>query len=295
MSIRPRSLSHGRFTLDAEVGSGGMGAVYRAFDHHEDDALRAVKLLSPGLARSTVVRERFRREAEILSRLQHPNIVRVHAFEEEGGVAYLVMDYVDGGSLKDWVVRNGPMPPRMACEVLVQVCSALAATHAAGVVHRDVKPANLLVAPDESCRVVDFGIARLDTPSNLTRQGVKMGTIGFMAPEQQRSAHDVDHRADIFGLGATLFALLTSSVPSDMERALERHYDLLPEAVAYLITKATFPLPEQRYPDVETLASVLERALGRLPPIPARTPPLYEPVHRASESQVTGPTIIFED
>ncbi len=294
MSIRPRTLADGRYTLDAEIGSGGMGAVFRAFDHR-DDALRAIKLLSPGLARSTMVRERFRREAEILGRLRHPNIVGVHAFEEEGGVAYLVMDYVDGGSLKDWVVRNGPMPPVLACRVLLDVCSALGATHAAGIVHRDVKPANLLIAPDSGCRVVDFGIARLESTSNLTRQGVKMGTIGFMAPEQQVSAHDVDHRADIFGLGATLFALLTGTVPNDMEQALERHYDLLPEPVAYLITKATFPLPEQRYQDVDKLAVVLERAVDRLEPVPPRTPPLYEPVLSAAESQVTGPTIVFED
>ncbi len=294
MPIRPRTLANGRYTLDAEVGVGGMGAVFRAIDHR-DDAVRAIKLLSPGLARSTMVRERFRREAAILARLQHPNIVKVHAFEDEGGVAYLVMDYVDGGSLKDWVVRNGPMPARMACEILLDVCSALEATHAAGMVHRDVKPANLLIASDASCRVVDFGIARLDTPSNLTRQGVKMGTIGFMAPEQQVSAHDVDHRADIFGLGATLYALLTGQVPADMQRALEHHYDLLPDPVAYLITKATFPLPEQRYDSIQALARVLESATERLPPIPARTPSLYEPVHSATASQVTGPTIVFED
>ena len=294
MSIRPRSLAHGRYSLDAEIGSGGMGAVFRAMDHR-DDAVRAIKLLSPGLARSTVVRERFRREAAILGRLQHPNIVGVHAFEEEGGVAYLVMDYVDGGSLKDWVVRNGPMPPVLACQVLLDVCSALEATHDAGIVHRDVKPANLLIAPDGGCRVVDFGIARLDTPSNLTRQGVKMGTIGFMAPEQQISAHDVDHRADIFGVGATLYALLTGTVPADMEHALGHFYDLLPEPVAYLITKATFPKPDQRYPDVGKLARVLEGAMDRLDPIPAHCAPLYEPVLEATQSQVTGPTIVFED
>lgn len=294
MTIRPRTLADGRYTLDAEIGAGGMGAVFRAIDH-SDDTLRAIKLLSPGLARSTVVRERFRREAEILGRLRHPNIVRIHAFEDEGGVAYLVMDYVDGGSLKDWVVRNGPMPPRMATGVLLEVCEALAVTHEAGIVHRDVKPANVLLAPDGTCRVVDFGIARLDTPDALTRQGMRMGTIGFMAPEQQVSAHDVDHRADIFGVGATLYALLTGTVPTDMEQALEQHYDRLPEPVAYLITKATFPLPAQRYPSVAQLAGVLARALEQLPPPPARTPPLYEPVLAATESQVTGPTIVFED
>jgi serine/threonine protein kinase len=294
MSIRPRSLADGRYTLDAEIGAGGMGSVFRAYDR-DDGAVRAIKLLNPGMARSTVVRERFRREAEILATLRHPNIVRVHAFEEEGGVAYLVMDYVDGGSMKDWVVRNGPMPPHMAAGVLLEVCQALAATHEAGIVHRDVKPANMLLAPDGGCRVVDFGIARLDSPTALTRQGMRMGTIGFMAPEQQVSAHDVDHRADIFGLGATLYALLTGSVPSDMERALEHHYELLPGPVAYLITKATFPQPEQRYPSVAHFAAVLAHAQEILPPVPASTPPLYEPVLSAAASQVTGPTIVFED
>jgi serine/threonine protein kinase len=294
MPIRPRTLAHGRYTLDEEVGSGGMGAVYRAYDHR-DDELRAVKLLSAGMARSTTMRERFRREATMLSRLQHANIVRVHAFEEEGGLAYLVMDYVDGGSLENWVVRNGPMPPRMACGAMLQVCSALAATHAADIVHRDIKPANVLIASDETCRVVDFGIARLDSTSNLTRQGMRMGTIGFMAPEQQISAHDVDHRADVFGVGATLYALLTDTVPLTMETALEDNYHLLPEPVAYLITKATFPQPNQRYDTISHLARVLEHATTRLDPDPTTAAPLYEPVLAPAESQVTGPTIVFED
>ncbi len=293
MSIRPRTLADGRYSLDAEVGVGGMGSVHRALDTHTGE-LRAIKLLNPGLIRSATVRKRFQREADILHRLDHPHIVRVHDFRSEAGAAYLVMDYIDGGSLKDWVMRNGPMPAMMAASALLEVCSALHATHEAGIVHRDVKPANVLVASDGTCRVVDFGIARLDSPSNLTRQGMRMGTIGFMAPEQQRSAHDVDHRADVFGLGASLYAMLTGSVPVDMLDSLERHYDKLPKPVAYLITKATFPQPEQRYDCVTKLAAVLERAMGRLPPIPSHAPPLYEPVLAATESTVTGPTIVFE-
>ena len=266
----------------------------RAHDLHQDE-IRAIKLLSPGLARSTVVRERFRREASILALLEHPHIVQVHDFCEEGGLTYLVMDYVDGGSLKDWVVRHGPMPARMAVEALVDVCDALAVTHAEGIVHRDVKPPNLLVASDHRCRVVDFGIARLDSPSALTRQGMRMGTLGYMAPEQQRSAHDVDHRADIFGLGATLYSLLTGTVPADMQTALERDYALLPEPVAYLVTKATFPLPDQRYDSAEQLSAVLRRVRDRLPEPGLQTPPLYEPSTAESEETVTGPTIVFED
>ncbi len=292
MPIRPRTLADGRYSLEAEVGAGGMGSVYRALDTRHDE-VRAIKLLNPGVARSSTVRERFRREADILSRLDHTHIVKVHDFRDEDGVAYLVMDYVEGGSLKDWVIRNGPMPSMLAAQALLEVCSALEATHAAGIVHRDVKPANVLVASDGSCRVVDFGIARLDSPSELTRQGMRMGTIGFMSPEQQRSARDVDHRADIFGLGASLYALLTGTVPVDMKRALEQHYDRLPEPVAYLITKATFPLPEQRYDSIARLSAVLRHAMGRLPPISANTPPLFEPCEEAAEGRVTGPTIVF--
>ncbi|MFH1466279.1 MAG: serine/threonine-protein kinase [Pseudomonadota bacterium] len=293
MTIRPRTLADGRYELDAQVGEGSMGTVFRATDT-ESGEIRAIKLLSPGLARAPILQERFRREAEILTLLKHRNIVRVHDFRDEGGVAYLVMDYVDGGSLKDWVVRHGPMPARMAVGQLLQVCGALAVAHEHGIVHRDIKPANLLIASDGSCRVVDFGIARLDAPTNLTRQGIRMGTLGFMAPEQMRSAHDVDHRADIYAMGATLFALLTASVPTDMEQALARDYARLPEPVAYLVTKATFPLPEQRYAGVQQLAAVLERTLERLPSVPASAPPLYEPVLSACESQVTGPTIVFD-
>jgi serine/threonine-protein kinase len=293
MTLRPRTLADGRYLLEAQVGEGSMGTVYRATDQ-ETGEIRAIKLLSPGMARSAILQERFRREAEILSLLQHRNIVRVHDFCDEGGVIYLVMDYVDGGSLKDWVVRHGPMPARMAVGQLLQVCGALALAHERGIVHRDIKPANLLIASDGSCRVVDFGIARLDAPTNLTRQGMRMGTLGFMAPEQMKSAHDVDQRADIYALGATLFALLTASVPTNMEESLARDYARLPEPVAYLITKATFPLPEQRYASVDRVAAVLERTLERLPPVPASAPPLYEPVLSATESQVTGPTIVID-
>jgi len=271
-----------------------MGVVFRAHDREEDRSC-AIKILSPALARSRVVRERFRREAEALCRLQHPRVVSIRDFRHENELDYLVMEFIDGGSLQHWVSSFGAMHPRLATDAMLDVCSALTATHAQDIVHRDIKPQNILVAQDSTCRLVDFGIARLDTTSNLTRAGLRMGTVGFMAPEQQLSARDADQRADIFSVGATLFYLLTACIPTAMERALESHYDLLPPELAFLVTRATFPRPEQRYQSAAQLASVLERAREKLAPAPPRTPSLYQPVRVSVDDSRTGPTIIFED
>jgi serine/threonine protein kinase len=260
----PAQLAGGRYRLERVLGAGSMGVVYRAWDRGEA-RWRAIKLLAPIMARNTEIRARFEREAEALRRLDHPNIVAVHDFGEEREQRFLVMDLVEGGSLRDWLRRYGAMPPGLAVEAARQVGAALGAAHSAGIVHRDVKPANVLVDRGGRCKVVDFGIARLEEVGTLTRTNVKMGSLGYMAPEQQVSARDVDARADVYALGATLFSLLTDETPHQIERSLERHAGQLPDALAFVLMRATLTDPRNRYPTVGKLCAALERLAPHLP------------------------------
>ena len=262
------TLADGRYHLTEVLGAGSMGAVYRGWDTREG-IWRAVKLLSPVMGRSAQIRERFRREARALNQLDHPNIVRIHDFQEtaQSGVHqhFLVMDLVPGGNLLEWVRRHGPMPPRLACDATLQICAALVAAHEAGVVHRDIKPQNVLIDRGGVCKVVDFGIARMDSGETLTRTNVKMGSIGFMAPEQQLSARDVDGRADVYAVGVTLLTLLTGTIPLHVAEALEVAAPSLPDAIAITIMRATLPDPDKRYESAERLFRTIARAVPSLP------------------------------
>lgn len=249
----------GRYRIEWELGTGGMGSVYRAWDTIEDRPV-AIKLLSPELAQNKVVVGRFAREAEILRGLEHPFIVRLFDFRLDGPRPYLVMELVEGGSLYDWIATRGPVPPGLALAAVHQVGEALVAAHAAGVIHRDVKPANILLGRDGGCRLGDFGVARSADLPALTRMGTGLGTVGFMAPEQSTSARSVDVRADVFSLGATLFALLEGRVEVDLVRDLSA--SKLPDMLLRVVFRATQPDPERRYPTMTRLLAALRQAEG---------------------------------
>lgn len=283
-----------RYLLGKVLGEGSMGAVYEAWDE-VDQEWRAVKILHLPISGSRTVRERFRREARVLERLEHPHIVRLRGHGEDDSLIFLVMERVPGGSLLGWIDRHGPMPPALAARVCRQVCRALEEAHGQGVIHRDIKPTNVLIGEDHTCRVVDFGIALLgDEVVRLTRAGVRMGSPGFMAPEQEVSARDVDHRADIYGLGATLYALVTGRTPGHMESAIAEDLPVLAGPVGLVIMRSTLTRPSQRYGSAQEMGVALDRALARLPQDPPDTPPLYratgvsrEPPQRASETLIS--------
>jgi len=272
-----------------------MGVVWSALDSVSGHAV-AVKFLSPGLARFPELRERFRREARVLSGLAHPHIVGLYDFAEQDGHAYLVMELIEGGSLQAWVRAHGPMPSRMAVGAMIEVCDALAAAHAAGVIHRDIKPQNLLVDSAGRCRVVDFGIARFEQDvARLTRTNIRMGSLGYMAPEQQRNARGVDHTADIYALGATLLYLLTSETPTDLDRSLEYFGPRLHPDLAHVIMRATLSAPAHRYNAVTRLGGVLTRVLEELPSPRPGTPTLYQPANLVEKQHPTGPTLVLDE
>ena len=289
------TLGDGRWELVDPLGEGTMGRVWRALDRWNDHWV-AIKVLSPAMARHEQVRERFRREADVLRRLKHERVVALHELRDADEGLFIVMDLAPGGSLLGWLRRHGAMPPRMAVGCALQAAEGLGFAHGLGIVHRDVKPQNLLIRPD-GVAVADFGIARLEEAAiSLTRTGVRMGSIGYMAPEQARDAKAADHRADVFGLGATLFTLLTGIAPGLIGDDLRRHGDALPDAVARVVMRSTLDEPDHRYASMERLARRLEAALDELPPDPP-SEPLFTP---ASDDELrgepsSGPTLVLDD
>ncbi|MFT4978579.1 MAG: serine/threonine protein kinase [Myxococcota bacterium] len=264
----------GRYRLHQLLGQGGMATVHRAYDHAGERWV-AVKLLAPAVARHLSVQRRFAREAEVLQRLDHPNVVRLYEWHQAEASSFLAMELVEGRSLESWSRQHGPMPTRMAVEAAQQICQGVQAAHTAGIIHRDVKPANVLVSPGGACKVVDFGLARAGHHERLTRTGMTMGTYGFMAPEQNSDAAKVTLAADIYSVGATLLALLNGRPHLDIRHALNAVSAQLPLSLARALVNATLAEPGKRYRSLEDLHRALGRALRQLPPDPPPVPPLH--------------------
>ncbi len=279
------TLGNGRYRLATKLGEGGMASVYRAWDT-QDKEWRAIKVLLPEFARRAKLRIRFANEAQTMLRLDHRHLVSVFDVGMDAELPYIVMEIADGGCVIDWVDRYGPMPARMAVDIMMQVCKGLGAAHAIGIVHRDVKPHNILITRRGVCRVTDFGIAQIDDAGGMTKTGSVMGTLGYMAPEQRTDAKNVDVRADVYGLGATLYKLVTGGAVADLFLA-EHDAEMLegvPPSLVPIVLKATAYKPAQRYSTVAELAKALHGAKRGLPAAPSDTPSLAMP------PKVEGPT-----
>jgi len=252
-----RALLAARYQVDRELGRGGMGVVYLARDLALD-RLVALKVLPPALAVAADVRERFLREARTAAQLSHPNIVPIHHAEAVEGIAYFAMGYVDGESLGDRLRARGTLPVAEAVRYLREAAWALAYAHARGVIHRDVKPENLLLERGTGrVLVTDFGIARDATRAdNLTRTGHVLGTVHYMSPEQV-AGEPLDGRSDLYALGVVGYQLLSGRLPFDGE-----------VATAVLVAHATRPAPSLASvaPDVpRAVAAVIDRCLAKDP------------------------------
>ncbi|MFT5467790.1 MAG: tRNA A-37 threonylcarbamoyl transferase component Bud32 [Verrucomicrobiales bacterium] len=197
------------------LGRGGMGAVYLARQPKLNREI-ALKVLLPDAASDPAFAERFNREARALAQLNHPNIVSLYEFGEQGGFYFLAMEFVDGVNLRQ-AMDAGRFTPHQALEVIPGICNALEAAHAQGILHRDIKPENILLDRDGEVKIVDFGIARIvgDSASDftLTEIGAVLGSRQYMAPEQVEQAHEIDHRADIYSLGVVFYEMLTGELP----------------------------------------------------------------------------------
>ena len=199
----------GRYRLVELLGSGGMATIYRATDTQLGRDV-ALKLLRPEYLQDPEFSTRFRAEAQAAASLTHPNVVTVYDYGEEASGPYLVMELVDGEDLATILRRSGPLPPRQAARIAAGVARALAAAHARGLVHRDVKPGNVLIGRDGQVKVVDFGIARAIAEAQVTLPGTTLGSVHYFSPEQARG-EPATASSDIYSLGIVLYELLTGS------------------------------------------------------------------------------------
>ena len=273
--IRPGSTFAGRYDIKESLGAGGMGVVYRAFDRELQEPV-AIKTLKPeALAGGTVALERFKQEIRLARKIAHRNVVRTYDLGEQNGMYYLTMEYVEGTSLKQLIVSRGKLPVPVALTVGKQLCRALEVAHAEGVIHRDIKPQNIVVEPSGFLKVMDFGIARLANPpqgKGLTEAGVSIGTPDYMSPEQLSGA-ELDPRSDLYAAGVVLFECLTGKVPFEAETTwalVAKHLEEeppdpratnpeVPRPLALVILKAMAKQPADRFATAAEMHDALAR------------------------------------
>jgi eukaryotic-like serine/threonine-protein kinase len=250
------TIADGRYRIERVLGGGGMAVVYCAHDVELGRTV-AVKLLAEHLAEEQEFRDRFLREARIAARLAHPNVVAVYDAGEDDGRPYMVMEVVEGETLAELLAREHRLPPRQVVDLGLQAAAGLAHAHAHGLVHRDVKPQNLLLRRDGVLKVADFGIARAaEATRQLTQVGAILGTADYLAPEQALG-DQVTAAADVYGLGAVLYQALTGRTPFEASTLVQ----LLAE-----IQQGAIVPPSQLVPDVPPgLESTIMRCLARNP------------------------------
>src|ERR687894_2515631 len=263
-----------RYRLEEKIGAGGMSTVYRAFDPTLERWV-AIKLMHSNISSDPDQLERFRREARAVARLSHPHVVTVIDFGEDDGTPYIVLEYVEGETLKDRIRRMGGLPVDEAIAYAIEIGRALSAAHAARLVHRDVKPQNALVNSDGRAKVTDFGIARSLEAQGLTMTGRVLGTTDYVSPEQAMG-EQVGPQSDVYSLGVCLYEMLTGDVPfkadTQVAVAMKHVREPLPDVqrmrpevssvVAAIVDRATAKEPANRYATADEMVHDLEEALA---------------------------------
>jgi serine/threonine protein kinase/Tfp pilus assembly protein PilF len=264
------SIFAGRYEIIEELGRGGMGAVYRAEDKKINEDV-ALKLINPQIASDRKVIARFSQELKITRKISHRNVCRMHDLGESGGVHFITMEYVAGEDLKSLIKRIGQLPPAKALSIARQAADGLAEAHRLGVVHRDLKPGNIMIDREGNAKIMDFGIARSLKTEAITGTGFAIGTPDYMSPEQAE-AKEVDGRADIYSLGVILYEMVTGRVPFEgktplsiaMKHKAEKPRDpkewnpQLPAALSRLILKCLEKEKDKRYQTADELAAGIE-------------------------------------
>ena len=271
MSIR---LLADRYELLEKIGDGGMAVVYKARCRLLNRFV-AVKILKPEFTRDLKIMESFRRESQAAASLSHPNIVNVYDVGKEGNISYIVMELVEGRVLSDIIKEDGPMDYKRAVEVGIQIASALSLAHKNHIIHRDVKPHNILITSDGIAKITDFGIAKaMDSTNGLGNSETVMGSVHYISPEQARGGY-IDEKSDIYSLGIVLYELVTGKVPFDAENPVEvalmhingeiipptKIDDSIPTVVENIIMKATNKYSINRYASADQMLEALKNSL----------------------------------
>ena len=277
MNIQAFSIENGRYQIIGKLGEGGMAAVFRAYDTLLK-VERAIKVLSPEYAKHGQIRERFVTEASTMARLHHKNIVMVHDIKPQGTPVYMVMEMLKGGSLMDRVEDHGTLHAQQAIDATIAMVEGLGFAHKNKVIHRDVKPHNVLLDEDGIPKVTDFGIARIeDENSGKTKTGAIMGTFAYMAPEQRLSARRATAQSDLYAAGASMFVLMTNQNPAEIfsEEVQDRLMEGFDPEVKAFIRKACHFNAKERYADSEEMADALRLLKTKIEPLPKDAMPVY--------------------
>jgi len=262
----------GRYEIQSVLGKGGMGVVYKAHDRDLDDLVAIKTLRSEALSADPTLLERFKQEIRLARRITHPNILRTHDLGETGGLRYLSMEFVKGITLKNLVEAGQILPTPVALRIAKQICAGLAAAHEVGVIHRDIKPQNILIEPTGGLKIMDFGIARLTQERGMTATGTVVGTPDYMSPEQARG-QALDFRSDIYSTGVVLFEVFTGSLPFEGDSPLAvvlKHVQERPPApqtvnphidprIAAIVIRCMEKEPADRYQTVNDLYEALTK------------------------------------
>jgi serine/threonine protein kinase, bacterial len=285
----------GRYRVDGMIATGGMSTVYRGLDVRLDRPV-ALKVMDSRYANDQQFLTRFQREARAVARLKDPGLVSVYDQGFDGMHAFLVMELVEGGTLRELLHERGPMPPHAVAAVLAPVLSGLAVAHRAGLVHRDVKPENVLISDDGEVKIADFGLVRAMAEAKITSTSVILGTAAYLSPEQV-STGDAGPRSDVYGVGVLAYELLTGDTPFKGDNALSVAYqrmdhDVPPPSAAIagvpaqfddLVACATARDPDDRYADAQEMGAELGAIVEELGLPPFRVPaPRHSAQHTAS-------------
>jgi serine/threonine-protein kinase len=264
---RVGTLFAGRYDIESELGAGGMGIVYKAYDRTLDDAVAIKVLRSEALAQDATLADRFKQEIRLARKITHKNILRTHDFGEVDGMRYLSMEYVRGITLKHLLSQNRLLPTAAGLRIARQICSGLSAAHAAGVIHRDIKPQNVLIEPNGGVKIMDFGIARLSEDKGMTATGIVIGTPDYISPEQAKGG-DLDLRTDIYSAGIVFYEIFSGTLPFESDTPLgivlkhiqddpppiETKNAAIDPKIARIVMKAIERNPDRRYPSMAEVA-----------------------------------------
>ncbi len=297
----PEGRRIGPYEVVRVIARGGMGVVYQARDVRLDKVV-ALKTMTPQLARNPAVRQRFEQEARTLARLEDPHVVRIHALQDEGADTYIVMEYVQGPTLAEYLRKRGRLTPKETLFLGRQLLSALSKAHRMDIVHRDLKPANVMLARDDEGRplvkVLDFGIAKQLGGSTQTMTHGTIGTLLYMAPEQVRGARDIDGRADLYALGVMLYQMLAGEPPYDRRSdeytlrrqivegpiaSLHARFPEIPAPLSAIVDRALAKSPDDRFASADEMLraiQALDQPRRELPPPALQPSPSLPPARR---------------